>query len=179
VDQEYDALKFKELVLHVALRSASDERFGQVKLNKILFYADFLAYAHFGEAITGARYQKGQWGPIAVPLVPVLDELLLHRDAAVVPRGYYGREQRVVVAARQPDLDRFRAREIALVDDVIDALRGKDASEVSELSHTLVGWKLAELGEDIPYETVFLEDRDPTPEEIERGLELAERFGWP
>ncbi len=45
---EYDERKLKEFILYVADRCEADPTFGAVKLNKILFYADFLAFASTG-----------------------------------------------------------------------------------------------------------------------------------
>jgi hypothetical protein len=42
----------------------------------------------------------------------------------------------------------------------------------------LIGWQLAEEGEDIPYSTAFLgHPRPPTPAEVEYGRKLAEELG--
>jgi hypothetical protein len=43
--------------------------FGAVKLNKILYYADMLHYAHTGAPITGATYAKRQQGPVPKQVV--------------------------------------------------------------------------------------------------------------
>jgi len=48
--------RLRELILLIATRSEGDEPFGAVKLNKLLFYADFFAYVKFGESITGQEW---------------------------------------------------------------------------------------------------------------------------
>ena len=50
--------KFEELVLFVAELSQADENFGATKLNKILFFIDFLSYKRSGVGMTGAKYIK-------------------------------------------------------------------------------------------------------------------------
>src|ERR1035437_1475045 len=55
--------KLRELVLYIATASEGDEPFGKVKLNKILFFADFEAYRRFVRSITGHEYQKLAQGP--------------------------------------------------------------------------------------------------------------------
>ncbi len=45
--------KLRELVLYIADKCEEDRTFGAVKLNKILFYADFISFAEYGEPITG------------------------------------------------------------------------------------------------------------------------------
>ena len=56
--------KFGNLILYVAERSEHDDRFGAVKLNKIMYYADFTAYWKLGRPITGATYQRLDEGPL-------------------------------------------------------------------------------------------------------------------
>lgn len=50
-------------MLYIAKRSLTDPYFGYVKLNKILFYADFVAYGELGKPITGATYIRNLYGP--------------------------------------------------------------------------------------------------------------------
>ena len=65
---EFDPKRFESLVLHIAYRTKSDERFGRTKLAKALFYSDFTAYREVGEALTGAVYVKEDHGPFPVAL---------------------------------------------------------------------------------------------------------------
>lgn len=110
----FDSRRLKELMLYVSERLFDDPSFGAVKLNKVLYFSDLIAYSSLGHPITGATYD----------------------------------------------------------------LRGRSASEVSDLSHRAVGWQIAEIGEDIPYETALLSDDPLTMEDVERGMELASEHGW-
>lgn len=63
--------KFRELILYVANMSRNDPDFGAVKLNKILYYADFRAYRELGRPISGAAYRKLSEGPAPRQLLRV------------------------------------------------------------------------------------------------------------
>ncbi len=167
-----DDKKLKEMMLYVAKQSEGDETFGRTKLNKILFYADFLAYAQTGNAISGHRYQKLDKGPAPRKLIPLREELEREGACAEQDRLHYGRPQKRLIALREPDLTRFSGTEIAIVDEVIKALAKKNARGVSLLSHSFIGWEAAQLGEDIPYETVFAWRRPLTESEKRHGLQL-------
>jgi hypothetical protein len=170
--------KFRELILYIARESEQDEHFGATKLNKILFYSDFWAYRKLGHSITGQQYQKLGKGPAPRRLLPNVRKMEDHGDCVVAEREYFGRTQKVLLARREPDLSLFSGTEIAIVRDIIERLRNFNATDVSELSHQFIGWKLAEEGEDIPYSTVLLGNpRPPTPAEIEYGKTLAEEMG--
>ena len=91
-----------------------------------------------------------------------------------------GFRQKRLVALRQPDLSAFTGTEIALVDGVIDQLRGSSATRVSQLSHVWSkAWEVAAIGETIPYETVFVapsSQQAVTPEIELEAKELAEHY---
>ena len=174
--------KFRELLIYIAAKCEKDADFGAIKLNKILFYSDFLAYKHLGQAITGAEYVALQYGPAPTPLMEIRERMIERKDIAEDRRAFQGR----IVALKEPVLEQFSADEIAIIDKVIDALRDQDSEIVSELSHALLGWKAAwvegqETGQPtvIPYGTVFVSN--PPLDEFEEvyGLALAEKHGWP
>ena len=174
----YDRHHFTELMLYVADKCASDPTFGATKLNKILFYSDFLAYANLGDAITGATYQKLPNGPAPKQLLPALKELEHNRDAAVATRQHFGRTQKRLVPLRNPDITQFTALELQLVDDVIQALWNRTATDVSELSHLERGWQIVGLNEEIPYWTVFIDsDQTMTSDDVEWAQAIAARHG--
>lgn len=169
--------KFKELILYIAQASEGDSTFGATKLNKILFFCDFLSYRAYGEPVTGQRYFKLPFGPAPRALVPVVNELLEEEACVKVQRSRFGLPQDTIFAKREANLDIFKPREIALADFVMRQLRDNDATEVSNLSHEFIGWQLANDREDIPYETIFLGDPRRltlTEEEIKHGQQLSQ-----
>ncbi len=68
-----------------------------------------------------------------------------------------------LVALDRPDLSRFTAEQIAIVDEVISWLRSNNAAEVSDRSHALLAWQVAEDDEEIPLEAAFVMDMEPKP----------------
>jgi uncharacterized phage-associated protein len=164
--------KLRELILYIAEHSERDEDFGKTKLNKILFYADFIAYAKMGRSITGQEYQKMQFGPVPRDIEAALNYLRASEDLAIRKCDHYGCPQQRPVALRTPDLEAFTAEEIALVQQVIDDLGAMNAADVCDLSHKFIGWRVAGEGETIPYESVFVSDRELTEEEASYPLKF-------
>jgi hypothetical protein len=148
--------KMQELILYVAERSECDQTFGATKLNKILFYADLFAFVETGKTITGEDYQKLEHGPAPRRLVPIQREMEQAGDCAVQTRAHFRYEQKRIVALRNADLSPFSGQEIAFVDLVLGHFQGRNAREVSDLSHDFIGWELVELGETIPLRTAFV-----------------------
>lgn len=168
----------RELILYIAAQCANDPKFGATKLNKILWWADFLSYAERGKPITGIEYQRLGNGPAPRRLVPVRNQMQADGDIVLVEvPGRGGYIQKKIIPRRAADLTLFSAADIAVVDDVIRALWNKTARGVSTLSHGKA-WEVATDGASIPYEAVFLSDDPINRYDVARTKELARQFGW-
>lgn len=176
---QFNAGKFRELMLYAAEKSTEDPRFGATKLNKILFFSDFLSFGLTGEAITGATYRKERAGPVPKELKPIARQIEQSRDGLFIWKPVFNYRQNRLVPIRPANRNVFSASELDLIDEVISDLSWRSAAEVSRLSHDRsVAWQIAEIGEEIPYECVFLSARTVTQDDIQRGQELARRYGW-
>jgi len=56
---------------------------------------------------------------------------------------------------REPYLNKLKANEIKVIDEVLEKLSDMNAKEISEYSHNDVPWLVCEDGEIIDYESVF------------------------
>lgn len=166
-----------ELILHISSRCEDDPNFGATKLNKILWWSDFLSYARRGKPITGAEYQRLRNGPAPKRLVPVRRRLVTNHDAVVQEREYFKRTQKRVIPLRKAKYDLFTAEDIALVDEVISDLWDDNAATVSEESHGKA-WEVAKDKQSIPYEAILLSDSLASPADVEETHSLAEILGW-
>jgi hypothetical protein len=151
---------------------------GSTKLNKLLFFSDFRAYAELGEPITGARYQKLQFGPAPRALVPVRDELVANGVARFQDRPVEDMND-VLEPLRDPSLALFSEDEMGIADAVFEEMRPLNATASSDLSHLKsAGWRVVDWKEDIPYESAFVNTDPAPPEIVELGRKLAARYGW-
>ena len=167
-----DRAKLKELIVYISAKCQDDPAFGAVKLNKILFRADFQAYRLRGSPVTGAAYFRLKHGPAPKAMMPVMREL--HEDEAVrTQRRMVGaREQKRPIALRPANLKHFSGEDIAIVDSVIDDLWGKPAITVSAESHG-IQWQTRGDKEPIPYESAWLSDEPVTADDEDRARELV------
>ncbi len=170
--------RLRELILYISKKCASDPTFGATKLNKLLFYSDFFSYFRFGEPIAGLEYQKLPNGPAPKQLVPVRERMLQDREIEIQKPAFFNKQQHRCVPLREPDLARFKGRDIALLDEMIEGFWGKTATEVSELSHQRA-WRIAKDRDSIPYQAIFLSDDDDlTDAELSRVGELNRVHQW-
>lgn len=175
-EPEYNEAKFIELLLYVAKLMLRDPSNGSVKLNKVLFFSDMLHYARFGTPITGMRYVKHRFGPAPSGYIE-LESRLSHEGVLEAERfAYEVGYKRIIFPKREADLSIFTGTEIAMVNGVLAALKGKSAEEVSELSHALAGWRVAKERELIPYNAIFLYDGPVTERDKEDGRRLMKEL---
>jgi len=167
--------RMKELIVYISQKSQGDKKFGATKLNKILFYSDYLSFARRGQSITGHDYQRLPQGPAPRRLLPLRAELIEEDRISLLKRDYGGLQQDTTVALTEPDLSIFDGEDIAIVDEIIEACWGMTARQISCESHKFIGWRLAETGESIPYEVTLAARREPMACEVKRGGELEEQ----
>lgn len=169
--------RLAEAILYVCGVCETDAAFGMIRLNKILFEADFLSFGLRGVPITGVRYQRLEHGPAPKAMVPRLRDLQERQDLVIRRADFIGRPQQRPIPLRNADLSIFSGEDIALLDQVIKESWGKTGAEVSELSHRMA-WKTRENGDDIPYEAAWLSNEPPTAREILKTEQLALQYGW-
>ncbi len=169
--------RLAEAILYVCGACETDAAFGMIRLNKILFEADFLSFSLRGIPITGVRYQRLERGPAPKAMVPRLRDLQERQELVIRSADFIGRPQQRPIALRRADLSVFSGEDVALLDQIIRESWGKTGAEVSEQSHR-IAWKTRENGDDIPYEAAWLSNDAPTAKEILKTEQLAIQHGW-
>lgn len=172
--------RFKELVLYIAARCKTDPTCDAIKLNTLLYYADFAAYRMFGQPITGATYEKYDAGPTPRQLTVARRELIESGDAQFVDRPHFlGRHRQLFPSiGSEPNDEQFSPQERELVDSIIEFFEGKSSRETSEFVRGEPGWALAAEREAIPYESGWLQPTPLDPDSEETALRYAREHGY-
>jgi len=151
--QSYDKLRNTVLFL---IRECGETYI--TKMNKLLFYADFMSYRKYGLGMTGLTYKAIQHGPVPTRWDRVYSLIEgLENEERMLPAGGCG----YVLKAEEPiDTKYLGGNDIAVLNDVIDKFGAMSASEISSVSHEETAWikyRLSDLL--IPYsEAFFLND---------------------
>ncbi len=175
---DFDEGRLKELILHIARKSEDDPNFGKTKLIKLLAWSDFLAYGRLGASLTGADYIKLDFGPAPAQFPAALNLLRAMGRLRQVEQESFSYTQDRVLAVDGPNLGGFTPDQLGVVDEVVDRFKAWSNSELSVESHReFVGWRLAEEGQPIPYETVFLSPEPLTERDRERARQVATEIG--
>jgi putative zinc finger/helix-turn-helix YgiT family protein len=148
--RRFDADRMENLVLHFC-RSMSAVT--KTKLNKLLWYTDFLAFKKHACSLTGLPYLRCAYGPVPQHndycLAHFVAEGSLVGEEIDYGNGILGE---VFTTADVPDLSRFSEGENAVVERVLGLFRDMSAKQISECSHREEAYKQTTQGELITYE---------------------------
>jgi len=147
--------KFKEVLLYILNKVGAKENIGETIIYKLLYFIDFDFYERYEEQLIGATYIKNKYGPTPVEFVKIVEQMTAHEELMKVKSEYFNFPQTKYLPRRKPDLAKFKANEIEVIDDVLNKLSEMNASQISAYSHGDVPWVTTNDGEAIEYESVF------------------------
>jgi len=167
--------RLRELILYISDRSAFDPNFGRTKLNKILYFADFVSFRERGKPITGAKYMRWEHGPMPRHLKPITDKMVHDGELDEQSRDSYIHTQQRFIPKRKARTEIFNEEELLLVDAIIKELEDDTATDVSIKTHGRV-WKITSNGDPIPYEAAFVSDAGLTEGAFEWASKLIQKY---
>lgn len=174
---EFDRDKFKAVVHYVIWKAGSRHKFGATKLNKVLWFADARLYMLTGKSITGATYNRQQFGPVPRQIMPIRHEL--ESEGAISIIGSRGNGDNTKFRALSPpDELPISDNEREAIDYWIDHIdRDHTATSISDLSHDY-GWEIARMGEELPLAAFMAARiREPNEVELEEARKRAKELG--
>ena len=112
----------------------------KTKLNKLLFYADFIHFRETGYAISGCNYRAIQLGPVPSHFSELFglleDQGFVQVEHEVLEKGVGER----FVPARPFDESLFSQEELAHMQHITDAFDAHKTTEIVLISHEERGW---------------------------------------
>ena len=122
------------------------------KLNKEMFYADFLHYKLHGQSISGLQYQAIQYGPVPVHYDTVYDNIEGISKEIVVAHDMESTKLR----CDSCNTNVFNEQELKTLGDVLAKIKPMSTQEVIDKSHEEDAWKQYRDGNQlIPYSEAF------------------------
>jgi hypothetical protein len=162
--------RLKEAALYVMRKAQDFGFFGLVKLNKILWRADFDSFRERRSPVTGRMYFKLKAGPAPFEMLPLLNEMRAAELIDIVDTNVPGELRPVALV--EPVLNDFSPTDIRFLDEALAYYRDMTAAEASDDSHGLA-WKTREIGDPIPYDAVIFDDSPLSAKLEDRFYDLA------
>lgn len=147
--------KFTEMVVYFSEKIAPYK----TKMNKLLFYADFLMFKKTCFSISGLRYGAINMGPVPNNFQSIFEYLSNTNEVEIhiteFPQGYTG-EQFKMRPNRPFNAKLFTATELAVLENVATVFKSTSTTDIIELSHMEDAWKKNEKNKSvISYEYAF------------------------
>ena len=115
-----------------------NEELFQTKMNKLLFYADFLCYKITGRGMSGLSYIALQYGPVPYNWNKVFSLTEDIKQEVILLSN--GSEGHILISDLSPDKKAFTEKEIEVLECVNTTFRNVTASSISETSHKEKAW---------------------------------------
>lgn len=147
--------KFTEMVVYFSEKIAPFK----TKMNKLLFYSDFLMFKQSCFSISGMRYKAIDMGPVPNNFQSIF-EYIANKDELDIfftelPKGYMG-EQFKARKDRTFKADLFSESELEVLEKVATAFKTTSTNDIIKFSHLEEAWKKNEKGRSvISYEYAF------------------------
>lgn len=115
----------------------------KTKLNKLLFYADFICFRNHGHSITGLQYARIDHGPVPdnfqlLCAIVTDDQKIVEVKEEVFSSGASGERFK---SRKEPDISVFSNNELAVLTAVQQRFAGMSSTKISALSHEEDGYK--------------------------------------
>lgn len=150
--------KFKQMYF-ACIKFASDERGGvpKTKLAKLLYLADFTNFFNQLEPMSGVKYRRMEFGPVADIFFSLTEDLFDSGKIAITPM-----DQALIISSttREVAFDKLSEQELELIEKICAAWRAKRTMEIVNFTHEQKPWKMCRDGEYIPYSLIIQEDPD-------------------
>lgn len=137
--------KMAAVVSYFAANAAS---LYKTKLNKLLFYADFIHYYTYGTSISGSRYVHLPYGPVPDGYEDTLEALQHYGVIDISEKN----SAELIASGDNSAVDFLTPEEQKTVSWVMKTYGDMSASQLTEISHRERAYKNTRSGEEIAYE---------------------------
>lgn len=169
--------RLREAILYVCGKCVDANYFGLVKLNKILWWADFTSFSERGQPVTGRMYQRQNYGPVPVEMKPLLDEMQRRNEISISPSRITDIAEQRPKALVEPVLKDFSQSDIDFFDRAVRVFWNCTGTEASDRSHGFA-WKTRENGDPMAYELAYISDEPLGPSTLGKLGRIAKERGW-
>ena len=150
-DTAINQVKYENAILYF-VQHCNNRYLGATKLNKLLYYLDFLNYRDRGRSVTGDDYYHMQYGPIPSSVDTVMGALRESKKLRVTGEPFGEVEREIYKAEVKPDLTVFSEAEQQLLTDICKEFKKYDTDTIIAQTHLEAPWFYSRSHQKIDYE---------------------------
>lgn len=135
----FNLVRLKNILIYL-LNSCNSEHNDRIKINKLLFYIDFLHYRNFGKSVSGIKYRAIPYGPAPAYYDRIID--FIYQDLSFSISGKRSANHVVEVFSTNevynPSI--FTLQEQCTLDEVVNKFKDVSSWDIMQLSHKERSW---------------------------------------
>ncbi len=151
-DNKQSEEKLKQIYYYI-LKKHFENGVPKTKLAKLLYLVDFTNYYETGVSMSGSKYYRLDYGPVAEKFFTLTDNLFENGKIIIQILDV---AQMISISATNEDIDpsALSVNEKKLIDKICDFWKDKCTAEIVNFTHSQKPWKDRIDGEYIPYESI-------------------------
>ena len=150
--------KFKQMYFYFLRHCANNYgKIPKTKLAKLLYLADFRNFFEELEPMSGVKYVRREYGPVADIFFEMTEDLYDTGKIDILPY-----KDSLLIKPTSNDIgeDLLSDSEKKRMSEICALWRGKRTKEIVNFTHEQKPWKMCRDGEYIPYSLIIQEDPD-------------------
>ena len=153
-DQPRNTEKFQQMYFYIL----NSFKYGvpKTKLAKLLYLVDFAYFYDNLESMSGVRYKRRQFGPLADVFLEITDDL--HESGKINIESV--NEAFIIHCTSKQETYLLSTEDIELIDKIVAYWKDKRTKEIVNFTHEQKPWKSCRDGEYIPYSLIIQEEPD-------------------
>lgn len=152
-DQPRNNEKFRQMYFYILGHFSGG--IPKTKLAKLLYLADFSYFYENLLPMSGVRYVRRDYGPVADIFFELTEDLYDKGKINIVPLDY---ALMIHSTSMERETGLLSGEEKALLDKICNFWKGKRTSEIVNFTHEQKPWKMCRDGEYIPYSLIIQEE---------------------
>lgn len=131
--------KYKNAILYF-IKYCNNNYLGDTKLNKLLYYLDFINYRDRKESVTGDFYIHNHFGPTPSEATVFLSDLVENHDIEVKKKDFKDSHTTSFVLKTEPDESVFLEEEKKLLKNICKEFLDWSTPKIVEQTHLEAPW---------------------------------------
>lgn len=148
--------KFKQMYFAcLKFASNSHNNVPKTKLAKLLYLADFKNFFESLEPMSGVKYRRLEYGPVADIFFSLTEDLYESGKIRIEPL-----DSALMISSntREEDFGKLSEKELKSIQKICELWKDKSTQEIVNFTHEQKPWKMCREGEYIPYSLIIQED---------------------
>ncbi len=148
--QQASQQKYQNSILYF-IKYCNNQYLGATKLNKLIYYLDFISYRDRKQNVTGDKYIHMDYGPVGSGVNEVLGDL--QKEGKIhIERVPYGENGTFNYAAlSDPDMDVFDSYEKKLLDNICKEFILWSTDKIVDQTHLEAPWFYSKPYDEVDY----------------------------